>query len=437
MKRVTAAALLGALLLTGCSVFQEEEQERLPGKRVSVMLHERTISADPDLAGERILLPAPAPNDEWPQSGGYPNHAMHHMRIPESVGLAWRADVGTEADEEVWILGSPVVANGTVFAMDAEARVTAVAEDSGKTLWSRALTPDEEDDDHISGGIGYYRGRVIATTGFGEVFSLDAETGEIAWQTYARAPVRAAPAMRGGRVFVVTVDNRLLALRADNGEEIWTHTGVGESASLLGGGTPAVDSDVVVVPYSSGDLVALDAENGRVLWSDTLGSIRRTDTVSTISQIRGNPVIDRGRVIAVSHGGTMASIDLRTGQRIWTREIGGFDNPWVAGDYIFVLTNDSEIAAVSREDGRIYWVRGLPRFEDPEDREDPIIWTGPILASDRLILAGSHGEAWAVSPYSGDLLGRVELPDGVLVPPVIANDTVYFLANDAELVAYR
>jgi outer membrane protein assembly factor BamB len=191
------------------------------------------------------------------------------------------------------------------------------------------------------------------------------------------------------------------------------------------------------VPYSSGELFALKVDTGRVQWQENLFSIRRTDAVAALAQIRGRPVIDRGRVIAISHAGVMAAIDLRTGRRVWAREIGGTESPWIAGDYIYTITNDNELICISREDGKVLWVRGLPRFEDPEDREDAIIWTGPILASDRLIIAGSNSEALAISPYDGRLIGIVEMPDGVSVAPVVANGTVLFLANDAELVAYR
>ena len=142
-------------------------------------------------------------------------------------------------------------------------------------------------------------------------------------------------------------------------------------------------------------------------------------------------------MIAISHAGVMAAIDLRTGRRVWAREIGGAESPWVAGNFIFTITNENELISVSREDGSVRWVRGLPRFQDPEDREDPITWSGPVLAGDRLIVAGSNGDAFAVSPYNGRILGAVEMPDGVSVAPIVAADTVFFLANDAELVAYR
>lgn len=429
---------LSGVILSGCGLFVEKEDAILPGERVSVLLHQRTINADPELSGIQISLPAPSPNEDWPQSGGYANHAMHHMQTADTLSEQWRANVGESANDEERIVSTPIVAAGMVFALDADSGLAALRADSGQQVWTVKLAPeDEEDDGHISGGLAYYKGRIFVTTGFGDVIALDAASGKELWREYVRGPMRAAPSVRSGRVFALTIDNRLLALNAETGETLWTHAGIGESANLLGGGSPAIEGDIVIAPYSSGELVALDVESGNLLWSDTLAANRRTDAVSTLSHIRGNPVIDRGQVIAVSHGGIMASIDIASGQRIWDRELGGMGTPWVAGDYIYVLTNEAEIACISRKDGRIFWVRGLPRFEDEEDRVDPIVWNGPLLASDRLIITGSHGEAWAISPYNGTLLGRIELPDDISVPPVLAGGTVYFLADNASVVAYH
>ena len=413
------------------------EKERLEGNRISVLTHSRTLAADQTVAGKRVLLPAPTPNKAWPQAGGYASHAMHHVQVRDALGKAWSTDIGSGADDEERLNATPVVAAGMVFAMDALSRVSAINAKTGKTVWDIELQPDDDDDGHIAGGIAYDEGRLFATTGFAEAIALDAKTGKVLWRKNLTSPMRAAPTARGGRVFAVTVNNQLYALNAKTGETLWRHRGAAEVASVLGSANPAVDRGVVIVPYTSGELVALKVENGRVLWTDTLITSRRTDAVSSLSGIRGRPVIDRGRVIAISNSGLMVAIDLRTGRRIWDREVAGLESPWVVGDYIFVLTTDSELACISRDDGQIYWVRGLPRYEDPEDREDPIIWTGPLLAGDRLIVAGSNGEALAVSPYSGRILGVVKMPDGVTVAPVVADGSVYFLADDAELVAYR
>jgi outer membrane protein assembly factor BamB len=133
----------------------------------------------------------------------------------------------------------------------------------------------------------------------------------------------------------------------------------------------------------------------------------------------------------------MATIDLHNGRRLWDASIGGLERPWVAGDNVYVVTVDRDLIALERDSGRIYWATRLPSYENPNKRKNPIFWSGPLLASDRLVVTGSNGEVLAVSPYTGELLGKIEMPDDVTVPPIVASGTLYFLNKDADLLAYR
>ncbi len=427
-----------ALLSSACDTwFGEPDGPPLPGKRLSVLTHSTELTPDPELADAEILLPPPESNTSWPQAGGYANHAMHHLRVGDALLEMWSTNAGAGADDEERLVAEPIIAAGRAYVIDVDTEVTALDATNGRELWSVELTPDDEDDGHISGGLAYEDGRVFVTTGFAQAIALDAETGQELWRRSLDSPIRAAATARGGRVFVITLENKLYTLNARTGETLWTYEGVAEIASVLGAASPAVDAGIVVAPFTSGELVALRVESGRPIWTESLASVRRTDVVSTLSDIRGHPIIDRGRVFAISHSGLMAAIDLASGQRVWEKEIGGLETPWVAGDYLFLLTNDAELLCLSRDTGRIFWIQSLPRYEDEEDKEDPIVWTGPILASDRLIVIGSHGEAYAISPYDGRFLGRQELPDGVSVPPVVANETLFVLTDDADLVALK
>ncbi|MGB0670549.1 MAG: PQQ-binding-like beta-propeller repeat protein [Rhodospirillales bacterium] len=438
IHRLFLATCLTALV-SACSggPWFGESEVPLPGARISVLQHQQDLTPDPELASAEILLPRPTPNTNWSQAGGTANHAMHHIAVGDDLKRAWSRDIGTGASDDERFVASPIVANGRIYAMDVETVVSAFDEQTGDLLWETELTPDNEEDGHIGGGLAYEDGRLFVATGFGEAIALNAETGEVHWRHAMGGPMRAAPTVRGGRAFFITVDNKLTALGAINGDELWAFQSIEETAAILGGASPAVDSGVVVAPFSSGELVAIRVENGRVLWTDSLASVRRSDEVSTLAHIRGRPVIDRGRVFAISHGGVLVAIDLRSGRRIWEQEVGGLQSPWIAGDYLFVLSGDSRLIALSRDSGRIFWITELPRFEDPEDKTDPIIWTGPLLTSDRLVVAGSQGEAMAISPYTGKILGRVEMPDGVSVPPIAAGGAIFFLSDNADLVAYR
>jgi outer membrane protein assembly factor BamB len=199
-----------------------------------------------------------------------------------------------------------------------------------------------------------------------------------------------------------------------------------------------VASDAVVVPYSSGELLAYRVQNGTLLWSDSLTRTGPVTPLATISDIAGRPVIDRGRVVAISHSGRLVSIDLKSGERIWTRDIGGIQTPWVAGDFIYLVTSDEELVCLTWDDGRIRWITQLQQWSNPKkNKGDPLVWSGPLLGSDRLIVVSSQGRALSVSPYTGEILGEIKLGEGTFVAPIVAKSTLYILTDGAKLLALR
>lgn len=438
MKRALAMVLLASLTLGACSDWLgEKAKPALPGKRISVLSREQNLA--PELSGDqaRIMLPPPEPNDDWPQAGGYSNHAMHHMQVGDRLQRAWRSSVGDGSTKRAKLMAQPVVANGRVYTLDSGSDVRAFDQKTGAKVWSTDITPSGEDDTFSGGGVAFDDGRLFVSTGFAQVVALDAGTGKVVWRQSLSGPMRGAPTVRGGRVFVITVDNQTHALAAEDGAVLWSHQGIAETASLLGGNSPAVDGDVVVVPYSSGELFALRVENGAVLWQEQLSTVRRTEGVSTLTAIRGRPVIDRGRVYAMGHADLLVAIDLRSGRRLWEREIGGVQSPWVGGDFLFVVSNNNEVVALDAKTGRIAWVTQLQVWDDPEDHTGRLLWAGPVLASDRLILASTQGQLVSLSPYTGDVLGKLDISDGVSIAPSVAGGTVFFLTDDGDLTAFR
>ena len=428
--------------LAGCDtvtdVFTSDDKTVLPGKRLSVMELGTQLEVDRELADETIILPQPYVNEEWPQPGGTPDNAMYHLAAPGPLDRVWSANAGAGSGRVAQLMAAPVIAEGKIFVLDAEATVRAFEQSSGKELWEADLVPEDEDaDEGRGGGVAYDNGRIFVLTGFGTAHGLDAASGAVQWTQTVGDPFRASPTANGGRVFAITADNQTICLAQETGEVLWRHRGIVESAGILASSSAAVAGSVAVAPYSSGELVALRVENGTPVWTDSLTRTGNVTSLSELNDIAGRPVIDRDRVFAISHSGRMVSIDLRTGERVWTRDIGGVQTPWVAGDFVYVVTTTQEVLAVSRRDGRIRWITPLPRWEDPEDREDPIEWSGPVLVSDRLVLVSSTGDAVSVSPYSGEVLGRIDLPDSVLIAPVVANETLYILTDDAQLIALK
>lgn len=433
--------ILAGAFLSACDTipdwFGGNEAPPLPGERLSVLALEGTIEPDPRIADLDVRLPRPYINETWPQSGGYPDHAMHHLAGGDRLLPLWQTDIGEGSGDDGRILTTPVIAGGRIFAIDAIAEISAFDAENGKLLWRIDPRLEGGEEDGFGGGLAYAAGSLFVATGFGHVLALDPSNGAERWRQDIGIPMRAAPVVAGGRIFVVTYDNQLWALSATDGAVQWSNAGIAETAGLLGAATPAVDNDIVIAPYSSGELLALRVENGRTMWSDSLGAQRPgAGSLAALNDINGSPVIDRGVVYAISHGGRLVAIDVRTGSRVWEKDISGLNTPWIAGEYLFVVTVDGDVVCLSRRNGRVKWVHSLPRFVDGS-HEEPIFWNGPLLLSDRLIVLGSNGDALAISPYSGRLLGRLEMPHGVRVAPVAANGTLYVLTDDGDLVALR
>jgi len=437
VSRILLAALLLPLSLTGCDIF-DKKKPPLVGERIPVFSDRKDIEPDKDAASIQVTLPAPVVNESWPQSGGFANYAMQHLAIGDAPQVVWTADVGSGSSSSRILTTPPVVADGKVFAKDAQSTVSAYTADTGQRIWSVTLKPEKaRDTNEFGGGLAWYGGKLFVTTGFAEVFCLDPNTGTEVWTSMVSAPIRGAPLVFNDRVFTISIDNKLHAMAAVDGSDLWNFSALQEVAGYIGGNSPAGSGDMIVAPFTSGELVGLRVDSGRSVWNESLvGPRREARAFGNLADIRGRPVIDRGLVLAMGTAGTLTAIDLHSGQRQWERNVGGNQTPWVAGRFVFVVTGTADLAALERDTGKVKWVTPLSQYQD-ESRRKPMIWAGPVLASDRLLVGGSTGEMLSLSPYTGEIIGKLDMRSPMRLAPVVANRMVFVLTDSGRLVALR
>lgn len=435
--------ILGALsvlgVLASCStvsdLFSDSAKAPLPGERISVLSLEKELEPEnPALEAQGFVAPEPWRNEFWPQAGGYPNHAMQNLALNEGeLKQVWKADIGQGASKSLPMTAQPIVVDGKIFTLDTDSHLRAFSTGDGKPLWESGVRPEGEDDPVIGGGIAYSSGTLYVTTGYNEVLAVAPEDGKTVWRVSIPAPARAAPAVMDSRVFVATLDNRLLALDAANGGLLWDYTGIGEAAGLVGAASPAANKEIVIPAFSSGEVLALRVENGAVAWSDNLSVVRRSDNLAGLSDISGLPVIDKGVVFAISYGGRLVAIDERTGSRVWQRDISGSETPWIAGNHLFIVSANNKLVALGRDTGAIRWIARL----DSDEKNSPSFWTGPLYAGGRLFLIASDGRVVEAAPETGKLVRTWRAGDSVSVPPLVADGTLYILADDGTLSAWK
>lgn len=439
------AALLGASagLLGGCetisdgfsSIFGERERP-LPGERRPVLAVERPLGLDEAGRGGAVSLPPIAENAEWAQAGGVVSHAPGHPALARGLAEAWRSSVGTGSGYRRRLTAPPLVAGGTVYAMDAYGVVTALDAATGRRRWEADTRPRRDRDGALGGGIAFADGRLYAVTGLAEAMVIDPADGSVGWRVALSAPARGSPTVSGGRVLVPTVENHLLALSVEDGRRLWTYRAQPTTTMSLGLPAPAVEGELIVAGFGSGELAAIRAADGRPAWSETLASARGGG-LADIAAIAAMPVIDRGRVFATGLGGLTVALDLRSGRRLWEREVAAVETPWSAGDALFLVAANGNLACLGREDGRVRWLTPLGQFENERRRRDPIFWGPPVLAGGRLLVPGSHGRMAEVNPQDGALLATMRLRAGAVLQPAVASGVLYLLTEDADVVAMR
>jgi outer membrane protein assembly factor BamB len=430
--RIAALGLVSLGLLAGCGLF--DDKKTLAGERIHIRA--QTAPSAP-LEAAQAPLPDPRSNAEWTQTNGNASHNLGHLAGPGALISAWTRDAGSGGGDGA-ITGTPIVLNGVVFTMDAASTLTAFDASSGAERWRTELLPEaERGTEGFGGGLAAEGGTIYATTGFGEILAIRAASGEVLWRKSFGAPLRAAPAVLNGLVVAVTRDNRGLGLDAATGELRWRLRGATADAGLLGGASPAMVGPLAILPYASGELVAVDAPSGRRLWSAVLSGGRKGMARSAITDVSGDPVVIGPYVVAANQSGRMLAIDARNGQRVWTRNIGSPAPIWAAGETIFVISDDARLMRLSARDGTTLWEAQLPAFRNEKKRKNAIAYSGPVLVNGQLLFTDSRGNMLSYDAQSG--VGRTvgSISGGSVTGPVVAGGTVYILSDEGTLHAFR
>jgi outer membrane protein assembly factor BamB len=438
--RRAGAALALAALLAGCSVIGGKGKPTTPtvGNRTPILSRiSNDAAADPALASVAVVLPPAQVNTDWDTAGGSASKNPGHLALGAAPVRAWTATISGSSKKER-LAAAPVVGNGTLDVVDTDGAVNAFDAATGGKRWNYQLEVAKDlRNSKFGGGATYYESKVYATSGSGDVVALDAATGAQQWRVKLGAPLRGSPTVAFNTVFVMTQDNQIVALDIADGHQLWEDTAASGEQGVFGVAAPAAAQGSVIAGYSTGELVAYRYENGRVLWSDALARTSISTSVSTLTDVDADPIIDSGRVYALGQGGRMAAYELVTGQRIWELSLAGISTPVIAGEWIFTLTDDARLLAIARSSGRVRWVTQLLHFKNEKKRENPVFWTGPVLANNKLWIANSLGQVYQVDVANGTPAEFTDMKAPISLPPIVANQTLYILSDDGKITAFR
>lgn len=444
-SRTSLALILAAASLAACAGLPsfggnravELAAEEKAG-RITMVLDEQQIEAEPGLAGVPIELPPATSVNAWTEAGGNASKVVGHVSAAEDLVVEWRRSAGSGSTRRAALTTPPVTDERHIYTIDSTQTVRALSLETGGQVWSRRLSGlSRRDRAAVGGGLAVSADTLVVASGFGYVAALDTASGSERWRRPLGAPMTGAPTIADGRIFVSSNNNEIFALDLGTGQTLWSDQAIAESARVLGSPSPAAVEDFIIAPFSSGEIIAYLAANGRRLWTDAIQAAGGFTPISEINDIGSRPVLGAGIVYASNQSGATVAIDGRSGRRLWLKPVGSTRAPALVGRYLFVTGVNGELACLDAETGDAFWVTRLPQFKNERKKENRISYTSPVIASDRVLVISSEGTLLAFSVQTGEQTGSLRLGSRVYLEPIVAKGRLYVQSDDGRLIAIR
>ncbi|MGH2547782.1 MAG: PQQ-binding-like beta-propeller repeat protein, partial [Thermomicrobiales bacterium] len=217
---------------------------------------------------------------------------------PAPIGepvLSWRYDAAGE------ITGSAATANGIVYFTGKRGDLYAVDALSGDLRWQVHLG------EYVSKSTPAISGDTVFVAGGYALYAFNAETGQERWKLPIQYAAQSSPTVTGSIVLVASQTGRVYAVDAATGSQIWSYNAEGIIFS-----SPAVSGPYVYIGTDNGVVHALRIDRGTIVWKTPVGG-----------NLFASPAVIDGKVIIESRGEAVVALNNETGEEIWRYGISG------------------------------------------------------------------------------------------------------------------
>ena len=343
--------------------------------------------------------------------------------------IVWDKSVGNGV-EQFYSELSPAWDGSAVYAADRKGLVKALELESGKELWSVDLSKrtgflSANLSALLSGGLTIYDDKIFIVTERGTVIALNKENGEVLWDVEVAGEALSKPVVNGDMVIIHTSNGQLQALDTATGAIKWTVNMDTPSLSLRGESAPAVAFGAAIVGGDNGRVSAVLLSQGQLIWQQRISQVTSSTEIGRLNDVDMTPVIDDGKVYAIAYNGTLAALDMRSGQMLWKRDLGSINDMVLSGDNLYLVDQTDRVLSVRKSDGVTLWTqdqllnRGLSA---------PEVYNGYIVVGDK------EGYLHWLDTSTGGFVAQNKLnSSGIHSRPVIASDKLMVQARNGTV----
>ena len=416
------------LIFTSCA---NNSDEKLLNDRISVLSYAPDLLVSSNLSPEEIKLSQAKELIYWSQSGQNPKNNLPH--ILSSIKFENKDKILKDNGNFTNTI-QPIYFEDKLCNVSTKGFLRCFKLDTNEVQFEIDLKIDSEKEyEIIRGGIAYFDSQIVLADGYGQVKLLSSLDGTAIWEKNINLPILSAPIIYRGYIYFITLNNTIYSLDIKTGDIKWTFQTVFDDKKSLFSGVPAATENIIIAPFSNGEIIAFLYDTGQIIWTENTSKISSLSNFD-IKDIAANPVISGDKVYTISNNGRLVATNLINGSLAWSLEMSGSNSPIVSNMQLYLIDNEARLMCINKVSGEIYWFTQLDKNKNGKKSSKANNWMGPYLINGLLYMLSKHGELISVSPVTSEILSTEDLNiSDISIKPVIISKHLFVMDDNSNI----
>ena len=435
MKRLNSFLLLFCISITFLKCASNEAIEKVNENTFEVLTYSAELSETITLDISEIVLGKSKEYKYWTKNYQNPQNNIAHIKTTASFRDKKKIFSGSS---NYINLIQPIYFEGILCHVQKKGfLVCKRVEDKEEIINVDIKNEGIEKYEVVRGGIAYFDNTIIFVDAYGQIKSIDTNNSNINWETQIDFPILSAPLIYRNQIFFISADNRIFSLSFNTGEIQWSFQTIEESKKNLFTASPVAIENIIIAPFSNGEIIAFKFDDGQPVWSENTSKISIISNFD-LRDITANPVISGNNIFSLSSNGRLISNSIINGARNWNIDISGSQTPIISANQLYLIDNEARVICINKSTGEIYWIRELEKYKRGTDSKNLNLWTGPYLINEYLYLISYFGDILTISPLNGEILDENKLGvKNIYSPAIVLSDQIFITDEKANIYRFK
>lgn len=345
------------------------------------------------------------------------------------VKQIWRNS--TSGNTRIYSLLGPINYDNAIYAAGRSGEVKAIDLSTGTTLWDVDLSESSLFNNKsaiFSGSINADDRYVYVGSERAIVYALERDNGELKWEKVVKGEVLARPVSTEDKLVIHTGNGILQGFNRDTGDEIWEVALEVPALSLRGNSTPVIAHGAAIFGDDTGLVNAYFVNDGQLIWQQRISQPTGSTEIDKLNDVDSTPIVEGNVVYSVGYNGYVVALDLSDGQIIWRRKLGSSHSLAVDESRIFVVDQDDNVQALSKNEGGVLWTQSSLSHRQLTD---------PVIYENYVVFGDFEGYLYWLNAETGELVSKINVSSsGMISRPLVVDEKLIVQAKNGDIYAF-